>query len=73
LNEYYDCAHPNPWKFLEKLKELQEKFDVRMRELKENAGGLRRKRTNCDRQEDLCSRYEEFKPLDFITEIAKVI
>ena len=46
----------------------------RMREFKENgATETKRQRNSLDAQQKLCSRYEDFTPMEFPVEIAKTL
>ncbi|PZQ93624.1 MAG: hypothetical protein DI539_31645 [Flavobacterium psychrophilum] len=73
INQHHDCAHPNIWLFLLKLKTFQVKVDVTVRELHEKGPTVKRRATIYDHQQNLCERYEEFSPTDFINEIAKLL
>jgi hypothetical protein len=73
LNQHYDCAHPNVWLFLSKLKAFQVKVDVTIRELREKGPMIKRRANTYDQQQRLCKRYDEFSPMEFVTEIAKLL
>jgi len=69
-----ECDHPTPWRFIEQLKFLQEKSDILIRQLKEKGTSQpKRTWTKRDEQQNLCQRYEEFTPMEFLIEIAKTL
>ena len=74
LRKHNEGDHPTPWHFIEQLKGFQVKTDNLVRELKEKgANPAKKTRTSRDEQQDLCQRYEEFTPMEFLIEIAKTL
>jgi hypothetical protein len=64
-------AHLDVWKFQHKLKRIQMKTDVLVRELREAVVHKRRKNTPAERQTRLCEHYSSEAPLEFMQQIAK--